>query len=133
MAVFDANLLVALAVKAPWSAKARELLIQDPKPIAPAFLQIELANALWRNVREGAISPVDAIHAVRAIPALLHLEADAPLAEPALQIAIAAKHPVYDCLYLALAEREGGPLVTADRRLSHIATARGVEATLVID
>jgi predicted nucleic acid-binding protein len=27
------------------------------------------------------------------------------------------RHPVYDCFYLALAEREDATLVTADRRL----------------
>jgi predicted nucleic acid-binding protein len=39
-----------------------------------------------------------------------------PLLPTAFAIASAAGHSVYDCLYLALAEREDCPLVTADRR-----------------
>ncbi len=32
-------------------------------------------------------------------------------------MAVDLRHPVYDCFYLALAEAEEAPLVTADRRL----------------
>ncbi len=34
----------------------------------------------------------------------------------ALEIAIEIAHPIYDCVYLALAQRLGRTLVTADRR-----------------
>jgi predicted nucleic acid-binding protein len=34
----------------------------------------------------------------------------------ALTIARALGHPIYDCVYLALAEAENKPLVTADAR-----------------
>src|SRR4051794_18816481 len=40
-----------------------------------------------------------------------------PLLGRALDIALAFDHPVYDCLYVALAERRGERLLTADRRL----------------
>ncbi len=43
---------------------------------------------------------------------------DADLARTALAIAIELDHPVYDCIYLALARRRGAPLVTLDRRLT---------------
>jgi predicted nucleic acid-binding protein len=39
------------------------------------------------------------------------------LAKRAFEIASELRHPVYDCFYLALAEREDAALVTADRRL----------------
>ena len=38
-------------------------------------------------------------------------------------IALEIAHPVYDCLYLACAEVEGAPLVTADGRLRDAAEA----------
>jgi predicted nucleic acid-binding protein len=39
----------------------------------------------------------------------------------AIELAFDLQHPIYDCVYLALAEREKAALITADRRL--IATA----------
>jgi predicted nucleic acid-binding protein len=49
------------------------------------------------------------------------LRSDHHLVAPdrALAIAIELRHPVYDCFYLALAERNTSPLVTADERLIH--------------
>ena len=44
--------------------------------------------------------------------------------DAAMALAIRLKHPIYDCFYLALAERERCALVTADARL--IAAAKGI-------
>ncbi len=38
------------------------------------------------------------------------------LLTPALEIALATRRPVYDCLYLALAVELDGMVITADRR-----------------
>lgn len=39
------------------------------------------------------------------------------LAGRATEIAIELNHPIYDCFYLALAERERAPIVSADAKL----------------
>jgi predicted nucleic acid-binding protein len=39
-----------------------------------------------------------------------------------MELALLQDHPIYDCFYLALAEREHLPIVTADGRL--LAAAR---------
>jgi predicted nucleic acid-binding protein len=39
------------------------------------------------------------------------------LAARALELAVDLRHPIYDCLYLALAERERAPIVSADAKL----------------
>ena len=51
------------------------------------------------------------------------------LREPALEMAIELRHPIYDCFYLALAQRQRCALVTADRRFLRVAKlVTGVEA-----
>jgi predicted nucleic acid-binding protein len=63
-------------------------------------------------VAEQAASMVD------GLPDMLdELVPSAQLAARAFAIASALAHPAYDCIYLALAERSGTRLVTADRKL----------------
>jgi len=50
-----------------------------------------------------------------------HLEPDRSLQAEALALAIRLNHPVYDCLYLALARREAATLVSCDQRLLRLA------------
>ena len=59
-----------------------------------------------------------------AISLLRDIELNAPLYVPSgllmlrgMAIALTTRHAVYDCLYVALAEREGCELVTADDKL----------------
>ena len=49
------------------------------------------------------------------------IEPDRYLQAEALALACHLDHPVYDCLYLALARREAAVLVTADKRLQQLA------------
>ena len=44
------------------------------------------------------------------------VDVDDALERRALDLAMALAHPVHDCLYLALAERMGASMVTADTR-----------------
>jgi predicted nucleic acid-binding protein len=49
----------------------------------------------------------------------------------AIDLAIANNHPVYDCLYLALAMERHVQLVTADRQLARRAEALGIAVDLI--
>jgi predicted nucleic acid-binding protein len=61
----------------------------------------------------------------------IELAADETVMPLALTLALSLQHKIPDCVYLALAERSGADLVTADRRLDQIARARGIPTTLV--
>ena len=86
--------------------------------IAPDILVAEVCNGAWRSARLGRIGQdqVDEIAAIlpRIFEALIGA---ASLAPRAVAIAAAIDHPVYDCLYVALAEVRQVPLITADARL----------------
>lgn len=87
--------------------------------LAPDLFPPEIANALVVAERRGRISP--------GAGAMLFIDAlkTTPLIHPSLpdllprahDIAINTVASVYDCLYVALAEREGCELVTADDKL----------------
>jgi len=66
---------------------------------------------------------------LRTLPVASHaLFALLPLA---LEIGMAINHSIYDCIYLALADREDCRFVTADRRLRN-AVASGPWAPSVV-
>ena len=86
--------------------------------LAPDVFPIEVAHAMTRAERQGRVSPADGWRL------WLGIMADSPalqsylsLIPRAYAISSAARIGVYDCLYVALAEREGCELITADNRL----------------
>ena len=87
------------------------------RSIAPALILIEVANALWRYLRLDALTVDDVVDAVRVVERGTTITPDATLIEAAQRLSADRDHPVYDCLYAALAVREGRPLITADGRL----------------
>ncbi len=114
-AVVDASVAVRWVLEEPGSRQSRQL--AEAALEAPDFLLLECANILWKKVRLGDLRPPEAAER-------LELLARAPIAwasstdvlGEALRLALELRHPVYDCLYLALALDRGVPLVTADRR-----------------
>jgi predicted nucleic acid-binding protein len=117
--VIDASVAVKWVVDEPGSVQAREL-ARDAL-IAPDLLYIECANVLWRKAVIGNLTKT-AVTArlVRLSSSPVRIEPSASLLPAALEIALQLRHPVYDCLYLALARREEAPLITADERMARL-------------
>ncbi|MFL6803979.1 MAG: type II toxin-antitoxin system VapC family toxin [Xanthobacteraceae bacterium] len=53
------------------------------------------------------------------------------MADRAITLAIDLRHPIYDCFYLALAQRENTAIVTADERLFAAARKAPIQARLL--
>lgn len=86
--------------------------------IAPDFLIAEVCNAAWRSARLGRISQTQVGEIAASLPRFFDALVSATgLAPRAVAIAGQLDHPVYDCLYLALAEAEQADFVTADLQL----------------
>jgi predicted nucleic acid-binding protein len=97
--------------------------------IAPSLIVAEIGNAVWKRAIWREVSVTDAVRALQtAIGLFTQLIAPSDLAARSTEIAIELHHPIYDCFYVALAERERCPLITADKRLIAVAKAiKGVE------
>jgi predicted nucleic acid-binding protein len=129
MLVVDVSVLVPLLVGEDDSPAARAMAGDEPELIAPDLVLAEALNVLWKKQRLGQIDDATRSDAVALVgPPLVRLIAMPPLARQASALAQELDHPVYDCFYLALAEREGVPLVTADRRLIAKAAGAGRDA-----
>jgi predicted nucleic acid-binding protein len=118
MLVLDASVVIKWFVEEPGTAAAMELLAQDDSLIAPDLVIAEVTNVAWKHLMRGDLQHPQLAHVPEAVPRMFaELWPTVWLASRAFEIAADLRHPVYDCFYLALAEREDATLVTADRRL----------------
>lgn len=117
--VVDASVAVKwFFAKEPHAAEALALVRDDPALIAPDLVIAETCNAAWKWLRLGRIAATELDEIAASLPRYFsEFTAAAILAPRAVAIAAALAHPVYDCLYLALAELRQLPLITADARL----------------
>lgn len=120
--VVDASVVAKWYFDEPGCDEARaglaEALAAGQPVLAPDLLAIEMANLAWKKARRGEVTSAQAAAICRSVPESVGaLVPTAPLLAAALDAAMALGHPVYDCVYLALAEAEGGHVVTADRSL----------------
>ena len=120
--VLDSNVALKWVLRESDSDKARQLRVDYKQQIhellAPDVFPIEVAHALARSERRGIITPVQGpIFLADILASQPQLHPYIPLLWRAYSIASQARIGVYDCLYVALAEREGCELVTADDRL----------------
>lgn len=115
--VVDASVAVQWVLDEPGTKRALALRRVDDL-IAPSLIAAEIANALWKAVRRGEVEGADALASMNTILIpFAELIPNEDLRLRALAIAIELDHPIYDCFYLALAERERCAMVTADKRL----------------
>ncbi|MBX9580028.1 MAG: type II toxin-antitoxin system VapC family toxin [Gemmataceae bacterium] len=116
--VVDSSVAIKWYVAEPLAAEASRVQT-GPHPLhSPEFLDVEVANILWKKVRKGEITRADAddiLAALKVVP--IAREPDINLIAPAFDLAVQTDRTVYDCLYLALAVQLNGRMVTADDRL----------------
>ena len=134
--VLDASVAVRWVIEEDGSAEAVILLNQEIGWIAPRLLLTEVASALRRKVADGAVEAALAGQALDTLlqaiaDGIVHLADDERIVSQALLLAISLEHKLPDCMYLALAEREGAAIATADVRLARLARGRNVDVLLV--
>ncbi|HVC98085.1 MAG TPA: type II toxin-antitoxin system VapC family toxin [Pirellulales bacterium] len=120
--VLDASVAVKWVLPEPDSPKA--LALRDDfrsgvhELIAPDTLPVEIAHALTRAERRNLLQHGESINRLsRVLLAPPNLYPYLPLLSRATGISSQARIGIYDCLYIALAEREQCRVVSADQRL----------------
>ncbi|MEA5442363.1 type II toxin-antitoxin system VapC family toxin [Cyanobium gracile] len=118
--VVDASVAFAWFAAVPGSEQAAWLLEPGSAAVllAPDLVLVELLNAGWKCLRLGAITAEQfQMLAHRGAEPFSHLAPSQALLARAAHWCVELDHPAYDCLYVALAERERATLITADQRL----------------
>jgi predicted nucleic acid-binding protein len=120
--VFDSSAALKWVLPEAYSDKA--ILLRDDyhngvlEMIAPDIFPVETLHALTKAERQKRIVHGTAYALWQSILADCPvLQPHIPLLDRAYEIASAARIGIYDCIYVALAEREGCELATADDRI----------------
>ncbi|QVL30802.1 type II toxin-antitoxin system VapC family toxin [Telmatocola sphagniphila] len=120
MIVVDASVVVKCYLPEVGSAEALSVITGREKLIAPQLLRLEVHSAIIRHYRENALSREEVERHSSAFERHLitrkHVELypDDNQLSLARKIALDLRHPIQDCLYLALAVEQGASLLTAD-------------------
>ena len=114
--IVDASVAFKLIAEEEGSDQALALL-RSENLFAPTLMLVEVGNALWKQVRRNQIDPdVSFETELVSLAMLVGIVDEAPYTPRALSIARSLDHPIYDCVYLAIAEIDGDRMVSADRR-----------------
>ena len=119
-AVVDTNVIAYyLLGNAEFDAEVRRFWENVRDALAPAIWEAEIANVIWMSIRAGVLPENDGptkLHLARRLG--IRTIATSALWHGALLRSVHSGIAVYDTLFVELAEREGAPLVTFDRRLT---------------
>jgi len=120
--VVDASVALKWVLTEPDSPKAlsirHDFRLQLSELLAPDIFPVEVARALTRAERKGIIkSPQAVLLLADVLSTPIPLHPYRALLPKAVATSSAMRCGVYDCLYLALAERESCALITADDKL----------------
>lgn len=123
MIIVDACVAVKWLLPEQGSEAAMELLRGHEVMAAPDLIRSEVAGAMTRRYRRGEMAEEDAKSCIRLWVELLK-EGIVQMAfhlddlQEAGNIALQLKHPIQDCLYLAVARRTSSRFITADREFA---------------
>ncbi|MCU0530323.1 MAG: type II toxin-antitoxin system VapC family toxin [Cyanobium sp. Prado107] len=120
--VLDASAAVRLILGDRAAAAVAEQIREAAMVMAPELMLSEVANTLWKLQRADLLADLDPQQLLADARDLVdRVEPDRHLQAEALALACHHDHPVYDCLYLALARREAATLISVDRSLQQLA------------
>lgn len=122
--VIDASVAIKLFITEEFSESVARLLarLADDPPLAlavPDLFYIECANILWKHINRFGYPPENARKDIESLAQLaIDSHPTATLVTAALDLAMDRSISAYDACYVALAQRLGVPLITADEKLA---------------
>jgi predicted nucleic acid-binding protein len=121
--IVDACVAVKWILPEQGSEAAMDLLRGNDVIAAPDLIRSEVAGAMTRRFRRGELSAEDAKASIRLWIEMLkegivQMASNLDDLQEAGNLALQLKHPIQDCLYLAVARRTSSRLITADKEFA---------------
>ena len=130
--LLDASAGCEAAFSGDLSRRVRHVLQEADLCLAPDSYSVESANVFGKYSKRSEISQTDATAALRFTNSLIgKMLPSRELLVESLNLGLRERHPVYDCLYVVAARREGATLLTLDKNLAALAKKAGVDSILI--
>ncbi len=133
MIVIDASALAAYILREEGFQDIKEYLLLGVHSIDLVYA--EVTNAIYIAYKRKRINKEYADIALKALMELyqtiITIENHIPLLEDAYRLSLKYNTPIYDTLYIALARRGKGKLLTKDKKQAEIAKHENIEVILI--
>jgi hypothetical protein len=124
--IVDTSLALQWVLPEEDSRRADGYLQRKLMIVSPDVLMVEVANVLAKKVRADNLIIEEAHEALSIVrSSVSQLMPTEPLVRRAMELSANLSHPVYDCVFLACAEAQGGLLATRDAPFVRRVTERG--------
>jgi predicted nucleic acid-binding protein len=117
MIVADTNLVAYLLIEGEKTPAARRVWREDAHWLLPPLWRSEFLNVLTLTVRASVLTEAQALRTWRVATALFSRSEREPTGEAVLEAAVRLGLSAYDAQFVVLAEAQGVPLVTGDRKI----------------
>ena len=117
MIVVDTDVVTSFWIKTERTDAALRARQLDADWIVPLLWRSELRSVLRQHLVRGTLGFADAVWIAEKAEAMLAGHEYAVRSADVLKLVERTRHSSYDCEYVALAEAEGVPLVTGDRKV----------------
>jgi len=116
--VADASVAAKWIIPEKHSEKAARLLDGRRPLLVPDLIYAEYGNIIWKQHGRRNLEAAEAVDRVnRLLRVPLQVYPAKSLLPRGVELAVQTRRTVYDCLYLALAERQACEMITADEKL----------------
>ncbi len=116
--IVDASVAVKWFLPEPYTDAALRLCHPDYQLHVPALFDLEFSNIVCKKIRRGELTLEEGYQMRRDIAKVpIQRHRDDSLLTAAFDLANQTYRSLYDCMYLALAIKLEGQLVTADQKL----------------
>jgi predicted nucleic acid-binding protein len=128
IAVLDASAGIEIALGREKAKIFNSHMIEATKIISSDLYKAETSNVIWKYVKANLLTKENAMQTYKYCESIVEEFIDiSENAEEAINESIRLNHSTYDLLYFILARRNGGVLITLDKKLGDLAEKNGIE------
>lgn len=135
--VIDASVLCQLFITQEHTPQIERFFTNVPalyEVFVPEMCLVECTNVFWKHTCFHGLPAVEATQLVQDLVALpLQILPSRTLLTEALTIGVQNRLPVYDSLYIALAQGLSKPLISDDKRQCEVAVDMGLEIIAITE